>query len=108
VALDILVPKGVIVFATVVSEVIMRLIRLREVLDKVNISKATLYRLIAAGDFPASIQISSRTVGWEESLVDEFLMRKASQSNFKREQAEIKNSPHYVTPEKRINPFASY
>ncbi|PTP12101.1 DNA-binding protein [Vibrio sp. 10N.286.51.C3] len=86
----------------------MRLIRLREVLDRVNISKATLYRLIAVGEFPASIQISSRTVGWEESLVDEFLMRKVSQSNFKREQAEIKNSPHYVTPEKRVNPFASY
>lgn len=107
-ALDILASKGVIVFTTVGSEVIMRLIRLREVLNKTGLSKATLYRLIAAGEFPASIQISSRTVGWEESLVDEFLMRKVSQSNFNREQAEIKNSPHYVTPEKRVNPFASY
>lgn len=54
----------------------MRLIRIREVLDKVGLSKATLYRLIAAGEFPASIQLSSRAVGWEESLVDEFLMKK--------------------------------
>lgn len=106
--LDILASKGVIVFTTVDSEVTMRLIRLREVLNKTGLSKATLYRLIATGEFPASIQISVRTVGWEESLVDEFLMRKVSQSNFKREQAEIKNSPHYVTPEKRVNPFASY
>ncbi|RIH70681.1 DNA-binding protein [Vibrio splendidus] len=86
----------------------MRLIRLTEVLDKTGISKATLYRLIAAGEFPASIQISSRAVGWEESLVDEFLMKKISQSNFKREQAEMENSPHYVPSEKRVNPFALY
>ena len=86
----------------------MRLIRLREVLNKTGLSKATLYRLIAAGEFPASIQISVRTVGWEESLVDEFLMKKVSQSNFKREQAEMKNNPHYVPSEKRVNPFALY
>ncbi|AWA98347.1 MULTISPECIES: helix-turn-helix transcriptional regulator [Vibrio] len=86
----------------------MRLIRMREVLEKTGLSKATLYRLIAAGEFPASIQISSRAVGWEESLVDEFLMKKVSQSIFKREQAEMKKSPHYVPPERRVSPYLRY
>ncbi len=75
----------------------MRLIRLKEVLYKVGVSKATLYRLIAAGEFPASVVIANRAVAWEESLVDEYLIRKVSEQNFKREQDEIKQSPYYVS-----------
>ncbi|EHH1035578.1 AlpA family phage regulatory protein [Vibrio parahaemolyticus] len=86
----------------------MRLIRLKEVLNKVGVSKATLYRLIAAGEFPASVVIANRAVAWEESLVDEFLMKRVSQSNFKREQEEMKKSPYYVTPEKRVTPYSLY
>ncbi|WP_230683445.1 helix-turn-helix transcriptional regulator [Vibrio crassostreae] len=86
----------------------MRLIRIREVLDKTGLSKATLYRLIAAGKFPASIQIAYRAVAWEESQVDEYLLNMISQSNFKREQAEMKKSPHYVPPEKRVSPYLRY
>ncbi|MBE8575827.1 MULTISPECIES: helix-turn-helix transcriptional regulator [Vibrio] len=86
----------------------MRLIRMREVLDKTGLSKATLYRLIAAGKFPASIQIACRAVAWEESQVDEYLLNMISQSNFKREQAEMKKSPHYVPPERRVSPYLRY
>ncbi|MEZ8067845.1 helix-turn-helix transcriptional regulator [Vibrio sp. FF145] len=86
----------------------MRLIRMREVLDKTGLSKATLYRLIASGKFPASIQIAYRAVAWEESQVDEYLLNMISQSNFKREQAEMKKSPHYVPPEKRVSPYLRY
>ncbi|WP_253815829.1 helix-turn-helix transcriptional regulator [Vibrio crassostreae] len=86
----------------------MRLIRMREVLDKTGLSKATLYRLIAAGKFPASIQIAYRAVAWEESQVDEYLLNMISQSNFKREQAEMKKSPHYVPPERRVSPYLRY
>ncbi|WP_171393447.1 helix-turn-helix transcriptional regulator [Vibrio mediterranei] len=54
----------------------MRLIRLKEVIYKTGLSKATLYRLIQSGDFPASVSISNRAVAWEESLVDEWLIKK--------------------------------
>lgn len=86
----------------------MRLIRMREVLDKTGLSKATLYRLIAAGKFPASIQIAYRAVAWEESQVDDYLLNMISQSNFKREQAEMKKSPHYVPPERRVSSYLRY
>ncbi|MDW3136307.1 AlpA family transcriptional regulator [Vibrio sp. 1288] len=87
----------------------MRLIRLKEVLHKVGVSKATLYRLIAAGEFPQSINIASRAVAWEESQVDEYLMRKVSEQTFKREQQEAKMSPHYVNPERlRMPPILRY
>jgi predicted DNA-binding transcriptional regulator AlpA len=81
---------------------------MREVLDKTGLSKATLYRLIAAGKFPASIQIAYRAVAWEESQVDDYLLNMISQSNFKREQAEMKKSPHYVPPERRVSPYLRY
>lgn len=87
----------------------MRLIRLKEVLHKVGVSKATLYRLIAAGEFPASVTIANRAVAWEESLVDEYLIRKVSEQNLKREQREMKNNPYYVKPEGRgIPSFLRY
>lgn len=86
----------------------MRLIRLKEVIHKTGLSKATLYRLMEEGEFPASVTIASRAVAWEESQVDEFLMKKISQSNFKREQTEMKKSPHYVPPERRVSPYLRY
>ncbi|EHW0625771.1 AlpA family transcriptional regulator [Vibrio vulnificus] len=86
----------------------MRLIRLKEVLNKTGLSKATLYRLIANHQFPHSVQLSMRTVAWEESLIDEWLLSKVSRSNFEQDKAEIKNSPHYVHVGRRIDPFAIY
>lgn len=83
----------------------MRLIRLKEVLHKVGVSKATLYRLIAAGEFPASVTIANRAVAWEESLVDGYLMRKVSEQNLKREKVEAKNSPNYVNRETYVPSF---
>ncbi|HCH6462467.1 TPA: AlpA family transcriptional regulator [Vibrio parahaemolyticus] len=86
----------------------MRLIRLKEVIYKTGLSKATLYRLIQSGDFPESVSIANRSVAWEESLVDEWLIKKVSEHNYKREQTEMRNSPNYVEPRQRYNPFARY
>ena len=83
----------------------MRLIRLKEVLHKVGMSKSTLYRLIAAGEFPASVAIANRAVAWEESLVDEYLMRKVSEQNLKRDRAEAQRSPNYVNRETYVPSF---
>lgn len=83
----------------------MRLIRLKEVLHKTGLSKATLYRLIASGEFPASVAIAHRAVAWEESLVDEYLMRKVSEQNLKRDRAEAQCSPNYVNRETYVPSF---
>lgn len=83
----------------------MRLIRLKEVLHKTGLSKATLYRLIQSGDFPASVSIANRAVAWEESLVDEWLIKKVSEHSYKREQMEMRNSPNYVDPRQSYNPL---
>jgi|GEM_PF-551877 len=48
----------------------VRLIRLRDVMDRTGLSRATVYRLAAAGKFPASIPLTERSVGWVEAEVD--------------------------------------
>ena len=46
-----------------------RLIRLKEVLTMVNISRSTLYRLIRSGAFPEPVRLGERVVAWWESEV---------------------------------------
>jgi prophage regulatory protein len=46
-----------------------RILRVREVVYRCGISKRTIYRLEAAGRFPARRQLGPRAVGWAESEV---------------------------------------
>lgn len=49
------------------------ILRIRRVLDRTGLSRATLYRKIADGSFPRQIQISTRCVGWREAEVEAWL-----------------------------------
>jgi prophage regulatory protein len=44
-----------------------------EVLEKLPVSRATLYRRIKEGDFPRAVRISKNRVGWLKDAVDERL-----------------------------------
>jgi prophage regulatory protein len=46
-----------------------RLLRLRQVLDRVGLSKATVYRKISAGEFPRPVSVGRISVRWRESDV---------------------------------------
>lgn len=50
-----------------------RILRLRTVLDLTGLSRATLYRKVKEGSFPAQVQIAARCVGWHESAISEWL-----------------------------------
>ena len=50
-----------------------RLMKLAEVLRLCGLSKSTLYELIPKGEFPASVRISARSVGWRQYEVREWL-----------------------------------
>jgi prophage regulatory protein len=45
-----------------------RIIRLRQVLAQVGLSRATVYKMIGRSEFPKPVQIGQRCVGW---LVEE-------------------------------------
>ena len=56
-----------------VSQSPLRIMRLNEVLDLTGLSRATLYRKIAAGTFPAQRKLAERCCGWRAGEVDVWL-----------------------------------
>lgn len=55
------------------SQPLDRIVRLNSVLDRTGLSRATLYRKVAAGTFPRQVRIASRCVGWRESAINDWL-----------------------------------
>ena len=62
-----------------------RLLRLREVVSIVGVSRATLYEMIRRGEFPAPVRIGARAVGWRQSEVQRWLASRptATESNWR-------------------------
>lgn len=50
-----------------------RFLRIKEVMQKVGLSRSQVYRLIQAGVFPSPFKIGSRVSVWSESLVSEWM-----------------------------------
>jgi len=48
-------------------------IRLAAVIGKTNISKSTIYRLEAEGDFPKRVRLGPNSTGWYAEEIDEWL-----------------------------------
>ena len=47
--------------------------RLQQVTAQVGLSKATLYKMIEAGNFPAPKKLGARSVGWLESDIQAWI-----------------------------------
>ena len=47
----------------------LRLVRIREVIEMVGVSRATIYRWMDAGDFPRSIALDGNSIAWPEKSV---------------------------------------
>ena len=65
-----------------------RIIRIPEVLDRVGVGRSTLYEWMAKGDFPASIPLGERSVGFLESDVDEWIEARARRARGVQGEAE--------------------
>jgi prophage regulatory protein len=50
-----------------------RLLRLKAVLEKCGLSRSALYRLMQLNQFPKSVHLSERSVGWEEGAIDAWI-----------------------------------
>ena len=53
-----------------------RYMRLKELLKRLGVSRATLYRWMQVYDFPRPIKLGPNTSAWVESEVDEWLDRR--------------------------------
>jgi len=56
------------------------LIKINTLLQKVPYSKPSIYRLMAEGKFPKSVNLGGRSVFWIESEIDEFIQNSINQS----------------------------
>jgi prophage regulatory protein len=52
----------------------MRVMRLKEVLDTIGLSRSTVYKYLAEGNFPKPVTLGERCVGWVESEVYDWLL----------------------------------
>jgi len=51
----------------------MQILRLPAVLSKTGLTRTPLLQLISAGHFPKPVRISTRSVGWLEHEVDDWI-----------------------------------
>ena len=57
-----------------------RILRPADVIKKIGLSKSTLYNFIAAGNFPPSIALGERAIGWLSSDVDAWICSRIAAS----------------------------
>jgi len=57
-----------------------QILRLPAVISKTGIGRSTIYAKIAEREFPKPIQLGSRSVGWLESEIDQWLSHRISVS----------------------------
>ncbi|MCT5252112.1 AlpA family transcriptional regulator [Pseudomonas aeruginosa] len=54
----------------------MRIIRLREVISATGLARSTIYKLMGTNEFPQSVLLVGRSVGWVESEVQAWIQSK--------------------------------
>lgn len=52
-----------------------RLLRLKQVVSKVGLSRSQIYKLIAKGSFPEQIKIGPKISAWPEQTIDQWISR---------------------------------
>lgn len=54
----------------------MRIIRLREVISATGLGRSTIYKLMGTHEFPQTVPLVGRSVGWVESEIQEWIQAK--------------------------------
>ena len=54
----------------------MRLIKLKEVMEKTSLGHSSIYKFISEGTFPKQVSLGAKSVAWVESEVDDWIMKK--------------------------------
>ena len=59
----------------------MKVLRLPAVLERIGLSKSTLWRLINDGEFPEPIKLGPRATGWLEEEVEAWIKSRSRAVN---------------------------
>ena len=52
------------------------LLKIQKVIELTTLSRSTIYRLVESGKFPRPVKLTTRTIGWVEEEVRDFLQEK--------------------------------
>jgi prophage regulatory protein len=59
-----------------------KIVRLKSVIESTGLSRSTIYAMLKAGNFPQSVSLGVRSVGWHEADIQNWIStRKINQSN---------------------------
>ena len=58
----------------------MRILRLPEVSQVTGLSRSTIFRLVQAGNFPQSVKLTARTIGWYSTDIETWIAARAATS----------------------------
>jgi prophage regulatory protein len=58
----------------------MKFLSISEVIARVSISRATIYRQLAEGDFPKPVRISMQRVAFVEKEIDDWIAAKIAEN----------------------------
>ena len=53
-----------------------KILRIKQVVERIGASKTTIYRWINANQFPRPINLSSSSVGWLEADINDWIQSK--------------------------------
>lgn len=52
----------------------MKLIRIKDVMDRTGLAKSTIYKYISTKQFPKPIKLGTRAVAWVESEIENWII----------------------------------
>lgn len=55
-----------------------RILRRKQVEQRIGLARSSIYALIAKGEFPKPIQLSTRAVGWHEAAIEAWISSRES------------------------------
>jgi prophage regulatory protein len=58
------------------KDVVMKLIKLKDVMDITGLGRSTIYKYITEATFPKPVSLGKKSVAWVESEVQEWIMEK--------------------------------
>jgi len=53
----------------------MKLIRIKDVMDRTGLGRSTVYKYMKLGLFPKSVNLTTRAVAWVESEVEAWIQK---------------------------------
>lgn len=66
----------------------IRILRLKDVENCTGLKRPSIYRLMAQGQFPKQVALSTRSVGWVEQTILDWLQARITAANLKNNQSQ--------------------